>query len=101
MTRYLTFDLVVNPFILFLTAIVSVLIGIAIGKYKMAKSRSRIVQLENEMIESHGEILELQAAYIALEKKLNDQAIPVIPLKTAGGMKISSNKESSKEQASK
>jgi len=59
------------------------------------KSRSKIQQLESELIQSNEETLEAQQAYVMLERRLKDQSIPVIP------MKINGSKENSKEKASK
>jgi hypothetical protein len=98
---WLTLDFIINPIILLVTSVGAAIIGFVVGKYKIAKSRSRIVQLETEMMASHAEILELQQAYITLEKKLNDQPIPVIPMKPTGPMKMTGSKENPKEQASK
>lgn len=60
----------------------------------MAKSRSKIVELEKEMMNSHAEILELQKAYVLLENKLEEHSIPVISMKING-------KENPKEKATK
>jgi hypothetical protein len=91
----LTFDLIINPIILLAGVIVGAIIGYGAGKAKLAKSQSRIVQLENELMSSNVETLEAQRAYVALERGLKDQSIPVIT------MKISGSKENPKEKVSK
>jgi len=100
----LTLEFIINPIILFVIAIVAALVGYSIGRLKLEKSRTRIVQLETDMMSSHAEILELQRIYVKMENKLkelempdlqNDQSIPVIP------MKITGSKDSSKEKATK
>lgn len=89
-----TLDFIINPIVLFVAAVVSALIGYAISRARLARSYTRIRQLENEMIASHAEILEMQKAYVRMETRLKEQAIPVIPMKING-------KEPSKEKASK
>jgi hypothetical protein len=89
-----TLDFIINPIILFAAVVVAGLLGYAICKVRLAKSYSRIRQLENEMISSHAEILEMQKAYVRMETRLKDQSIPVIPMKING-------KEPSKEKATK
>ena len=89
-----TFELIINPIILLAVAIVAALIGFTAGRKRLAKSRSRIMQLEDEMMSSHAEILEIQKAYVKMESRLKELSIPVIPMKV-------SPKDSSKEKASK
>jgi hypothetical protein len=86
-----TLELVVNPVILFIAAISGGLIGFIIGKVKLANSRGKVEELEREMMNSHAEILEMQKSYIQLENKLQQQSIPVIPMKLNG--KDSASKE--------
>ncbi|MDO6433925.1 hypothetical protein Q4E93_25180 [Flavitalea sp. BT771] len=65
-----------------------------IGRATLAKSRSKIIELEKEMMNSHAEILEIQKAYVQLENKLEEHSIPVISMKING-------KENPKEKATK
>ena len=88
-----TFDVIINPVILFAALIGGVFIGLAFSWGKMSRSNSRIQQLESEVLSCHQETLEAQRAYVVLQSKLKDQSIPVIP------MKINGNKENSKEKA--
>jgi len=90
----ITFDLIINPVILLVAAIGGGLIGLLIGRASLTKSRSKIIELEKEMMNSHAEILELQKAYVQLENKLEEQSIPVISMKING-------KENPKEKATK
>jgi hypothetical protein len=90
-----TFDLVINPVLLLIAVLAGVLLGFALGRGKLAKIRAEIYKLEGELMNSHQETLESQRAFVALQSKLKDQAIPVIP------MKISGNKENPKEKATK
>jgi hypothetical protein len=90
----LTFDLIINPFIVLAALIGGAIIGFAIGKGKLAKKQSRIIELESEMMSSHAEVLEMQKAYVQLERKLGDPSSPVISMKING-------KENPKEKVSK
>jgi hypothetical protein len=90
-----TFDVVINPVILFGSAIVGGVFGYIVFKARLNKRKVKIQQLEKELMLSNEETLEAQRAYVLLESKLKDQqTIPVIPMKING-------KESSKEKASK
>ncbi|WP_317505184.1 hypothetical protein [Flavitalea sp. BT771] len=90
----ITFDLIINPVILLIAVIGGGFIGLMIGRATLAKSRSKIIELEKEMMNSHAEILEIQKAYVQLENKLEEHSIPVISMKING-------KENPKEKATK
>lgn len=90
-----TFDIVINPVILFAAVIGGVLVGFIFSRAKLARSNSRIEQLESEILNCHQETLEAQRAYVMLQSNLKDQSIPVIPMKISGG------KENTKEKATK
>jgi hypothetical protein len=90
-----TFDVIVNPIILAAAITGGGIIGFVWGKTKLAKSRSRIQHLETELMRSNEETLDAQRACVLLEGRLNDQSIPVIP------MKINAGKENNKEKISK
>lgn len=91
-----TLDVVINPVILLGAAIFGVLFGYFLFRARFKKNRSRIHELETELMQSNEETLEAQRAYVLLESKFIDQQTsPVIP------MKIGGSKENSKEKASK
>jgi hypothetical protein len=92
----ITLDVVINPVILLAAVIAGGMFGYLISRIKLNKSRTRVQQLEKELMTCNEETLEAQRAYVLLESRLKDQqeTIPVIPLKING-------KESSKEKASK
>ncbi|GGB14240.1 hypothetical protein [Puia dinghuensis] len=77
----LTFDPIINPIILLLGISGGALAGFIIGRGKLAKTRSTIHRLESDLFHSNQETLEAQKALVALESRLNDQSIPVIPMK--------------------
>ena len=90
-----TFDVIINPIILLAAIIGGGIIGFVWARTKLAKSRSRIQQLETELMHCNEETLDAQRAYVLLESRLKDQSIPVIPMKINGG------KENNKEKISK
>ncbi|HEY6901655.1 MAG TPA: hypothetical protein VI233_13465 [Puia sp.] len=92
----ITFDPVINPIILILAVVTGAIVGILMGRAQVAKSKSKLLKLENELMHSHAETLESQRALVELESRLKDQAIPVIPMKING-----SPKENPKEKATK
>lgn len=91
-----TLDVVINPVILLVGVIAGAIVGFGIGRTKIAKVRSKIAKLESELMNSHVETLEAQRAYVALERRLNDESIPVISMKINGG-----KENNPKEKASK
>ena len=94
-----TLDLIINPFVLIAAGVFGIVIGYLVAKGKLAKAKSRISWLESDLLASNAETLEAQRAYIELEARLQDQAIPVIPMKI-NGKEVSIDK-SSKEKATK
>ena len=94
-----TLDYVINPVILFLSVFAGVVIGLLIGRARVAKSQRRVVELEKEMMSNHAEILEIQKAYVQLENKLEEHSIPVISMKING--KDTNPKNNPKEKATK
>jgi hypothetical protein len=89
-----TLDLIINPFVLIVAGIFGIVIGYCVALGKLARAKSTISMLEAEMLTSNAETLEAQKAYVELEAHLQDQFIPVIPMKMNG-------KEISKDKLSK
>jgi hypothetical protein len=56
------------------------LAGYAIRSVVLKKLRSRIQELEAEMLQNHAEILALQKENTELADKLRNNAVPVIPI---------------------
>jgi hypothetical protein len=59
----------------------SALAGFFLRTTQIARSRARIILLEQEIRGNHAEILELQKDFIALELKMNVSKGPVIKMK--------------------
>ena len=89
-----TLDLIINPIVVSLAGVAGIIIGYIVAKGRLAKAHSKIQKLENDLLHSNRETLEAQQAFVALEARLQDQSIPVIPMKISG-------KENPKEKASK
>ena len=92
--KMLTFDFIINPIVVLAALIGGIVLGYAVNRRALAKRQAKIIELEDEMMSSHAEILEIQKAYVQLERKLGEQSSPVISMKING-------KDSSKEKASK
>lgn len=92
-----TLDLIINPIVLVTAIALGVLIGFSFRKRKLAKMQSRVHELEEEMMASHAEILEIQKAYVNMENNIIDKSIPVIPMKHSSN----TNKDNPKGKASK
>lgn len=90
-----TFDIIINPIVTVACVLAGAIVGFGVGRVKLAKNRAINRQLENELMSAHKETLEAQRAYVALERGLEDQTIPVISIK------VNSTKENPKEKASK
>jgi hypothetical protein len=87
-----TLELIINPIVLIVAGVIGIIIGYLVAKGMLAKARSTISRLESELLACNAETLEAQRAYVELEARLQDQVIPVIPMKISG-------KEVSKEKA--
>jgi hypothetical protein len=73
-----TIELSINIFALGGIILLSMLIGYRLRSRKLAKKDRRIRQLEQEMIETHAEILEAQKEFCELESRYKAPKIPVI-----------------------
>ena len=93
MSVTLTFDYIINPVFLFFAIVAGVVIGLWLGRGKLARSESKLRKLEEELMSSHHETLESQHALAELESRLKDQSIPVIPMKISAN-----NKDNPKEK---
>jgi len=90
----ITFDWIINPIVLLLAGSCGIIVGLAITRAKLKQARARISKLEADLLNSNRETLDAQRAFVELESRLKDQAIPVIPMKITG-------KEGSKEKLTK
>jgi hypothetical protein len=94
-----TLDLIINPIVLIVAGVFGIIVGYLVTKGMLVKARSTISRLQSEVLASNAETLEAQRAYLELEARLQDQTIPVIPMKMSG--KEMSNDKFAKEKAAK
>ena len=73
-------EMSVNIFVLPLLVVLSLAAGLLFRKNKVRSLQRRIVELENEMLISHAEILGLQKSKAENEQNPHVSKIPVIPL---------------------
>ena len=81
----LTFEFPINALILLAVVAVSMLIGFSLRRSQIAKVHKKLVKAENEMINSHAEILEIQKEYISMELKLRGIKDPVVVMANPNG----------------
>jgi hypothetical protein len=75
-------EMSVNIFVLPLLVVLSLAAGLLFRKNKVRSLQRRIVELENEMLISHAEILGLQKSKAENEQNPHSK-IPVIPLNSS------------------
>ncbi|HET9277790.1 MAG TPA: hypothetical protein VFN95_06375 [Flavitalea sp.] len=88
-------ELTLNVFVLTGIVFGSFVIGFLIRANQIRSLKSKIVELEREMLNNHADILELQRSKALLEQNLQASKIPVIPLnptKEEGGEKLITRK---------
>jgi len=70
----------VNIVALIVLMTVSGLAGFALRRWNIVKIRARLYRVENELIRSHAEILELQKQCLSAEQQLRNISNPVISM---------------------
>ncbi len=80
-TVMFTFDVTTNVYVFAAIIVASAFIGFFMRTTQIARSRARIILLEQEIRDDHAEILELQRDFIALELKMNVVKGPVVKMK--------------------
>ncbi|AXY77306.1 hypothetical protein D3H65_26450 [Paraflavitalea soli] len=71
--------------------LVAFLTGLIIKRAQIKKLKKKVLELENEMLSNHADILDLQKEKAIIEQKLKELHIPVIPMTTkddAGSSKL-------------
>ncbi|HTQ63464.1 MAG TPA: hypothetical protein VMI12_01630 [Puia sp.] len=79
----LTFEFSINIIVFAIVLLVSALVGFSFRSRQMAKSRSKIEELEREILNNYAQILDLEKENTSMESKLQDIEIPVIAMKPA------------------
>lgn len=62
-------------------AFFSALLGFMIKNGQLAKTKSKVISLENEMLKNHAEILSLQKELALLQSAAADSRTPVVKIK--------------------
>lgn len=70
------FDITLNVYIFLLIIGLAVMLGYLPRSRQLAKKQRKIMQLEQEMVDAHAEVLENQREYCELESRLKDVANP-------------------------
>ncbi len=78
-----TIEFSINIFAFALVILVSVLAGFILRRNQVVKIRTKVEELEREILNNYAHILELEKENNVMEAKLQDIQIPVIPIKTA------------------
>jgi hypothetical protein len=77
----LAFDVTMTIWWLLFLALLSAILGFFVRSRNISSLKRKLSELENEMLRSHADILELQKQNNELERKLNESQSPVIPMK--------------------
>ena len=78
----LAFEVTLNIYIIISLAILSFATGFIFRSGQLRYLKSKIFDLEKEMLSNHADILELQKENANLERTLKQSQIPVIPIKS-------------------
>jgi len=70
------FDITVNVYIFLLIIVLAVMLGFLPRSRQLAKKQRKILQLEQEMVDAHAELLENQREYCKLEARMKEVANP-------------------------
>jgi len=73
-------ELSVNIVMLVAITLVSGLAGFALRRWNIVKTRARLYRVENELLRSHAEILELQKQCLTAEQKESGISKPLIAM---------------------
>ncbi|NII23877.1 hypothetical protein HB364_02215 [Pseudoflavitalea sp. X16] len=60
--------------------LLSFLTGFTLRGSQLKSQKRKVLELENEMLSNHADILDLQKEKVALEQRLKEFHIPVIPI---------------------
>lgn len=70
----------VNVFLFGGLILLAFLVGIILRRGQIKSLKKKVLELENEMLSNHADILELQKEKACLEQRLKELHIPVIPI---------------------
>lgn len=70
------FDITLNIYIFLLIIGLAVVLGYLPRSRQLSKKQRKVMQLEQDMVDAHAEVLENQREYCELEARLKDVANP-------------------------
>ena len=79
----LAIQLNINAFLLAAIVVAAVFLGFIFRSQQISSLRKKVIELENEMLSNHSEILDLQRENASLEQQMKQLHIPVISMKTS------------------
>jgi hypothetical protein len=79
----LAIQMTINVFVLAGSLLAVFVLGFIFRSGQIASLRRKIIELENEMLANHSEILELQKENASLAQQMKQAHIPVISMKTS------------------
>ncbi len=77
----LALEVTMNVFVLFGLLLATSVIGFLLRSAQVRSLKSKVIELEREMLNNHASILELQKERAFLEKQIRESKIPVIAMK--------------------
>jgi hypothetical protein len=78
-----TVDVSLNILTLFFIVLGAGLLGFILRGGQLRKKQLKIMELKNEMVSNHAQILDLERECVSLESKLRETKTPVLPMKIA------------------
>lgn len=88
-----SFEVYLNVLWLPFIALLSAIVGFLLRSSQLRKARQKVISLENEMLQNHAEILQLQKDIVRLQNTLGDSKTPVVSIKDASTEEKASVKE--------
>lgn len=79
----LAIQLNINALLFVSIVIAATFLGFIFRSRQLWSLRKKVIELENEMLSNHSEILDLQRENASLEQKMKQLHIPVISMKTS------------------
>ena len=85
----LAIQLTINALLFISIITIATFLGFIVRRKQIWSLRKQVIELENEMLSNHSEILDLQRENAVLEQQIKQMHIPVISMKTSREDKLS------------
>jgi hypothetical protein len=99
MLNMLAIHLTINILVLALLVASAAVLGFIFRSQQISKLKKKVIELENEMLSNHSEILDLQRENASLEQQMKQAHIPVINMKTARDEKSGDSLDSASKKS--